>query len=89
LTRGSLVWKTKPEEFVAYCRVTIPFFGSERVPVNLTDSERVHAVEFVVKVKVGVGKGVGVGDGVGVGVGVGEGVPLPSKEYSKESAVSA
>jgi hypothetical protein len=70
LTRLSLVWKTKPEESIEYCKVAIPLFGSERVPVNITDSARVHTVEFVVRVKVGVGKGVG--EGVGVGVGAGE-----------------
>ena len=46
----------KPEELIAQSRVTAPVFGSERVPVNLTDSLRVHVVEFVVKVKVGVVK---------------------------------
>jgi hypothetical protein len=47
----------KPEASIAQSRVTAPVLGSERVPVNLTDSPRVHVVEFVVKVKVGVGKG--------------------------------
>ena len=76
--RFSFVWNTNPEESIEYCKGTIPFFGKESVPVNITDSARVHAVAFVTKVKVGVGRGTGVGVGAGVGegvaVGVGEGV---------------
>jgi len=46
----------KPEASIAQSRVTAPVFGSERVPVNLTDSPRVHVEEFVIKVNVGVVK---------------------------------